>query len=118
MLKKAISIFILFVFLFSTIGVIASSYRCKMAMPAGKSCCKPGDRDCCEKNSKLLKISDDFLSVPSQFTVKPASDGIVAMLTPLYDLHLFSTAANFVPLNHGPPSVSVDLLLLTRSFRI
>lgn len=117
-MKQAISIFILSTFLFSTIGVIASSYHCKKVMPANKSCCSPADRGCCEKHSKLLKINDDFLAASSQCMAKIISDSPVATLTVLCPLPYLNGLAMCAVQDHGPPRLPVEPLLLIQSFRI
>ncbi|MBK9733054.1 MAG: hypothetical protein IPO83_17520 [Chitinophagaceae bacterium] len=117
-MKKIISIGILVMFLFSTIGVIASSYKCRMAMPVSKSCCKTNDKGCCEKNSKLLKINTDFIAVPSQLPVKSINELPVAILTSSFDIRSYLVGGISFLQDHGPPDLPVDLLLLTQSFRI
>ncbi|MEO6167146.1 MAG: hypothetical protein ABIO46_12780 [Chitinophagales bacterium] len=117
-MNKVVSIFILFIFLFSTIGVIASSYHCKMAMPANKSCCKTMDKGCCEKNLKLLKITDQFISSSFHILVKSAPDFSFAILFSFKEsADRFYSQTAFLR-DHAPPDSGLDLILLTRAFRI
>lgn len=117
-MKKIVSILILFIFLISTVGVIASTYYCKMAMPAGKSCCKTSDSGCCEKNSKLLKITEDYIPSSFQLPVKSIID-----IPPSQPCNLF-TVEEYLPIfvslhsDHAPPENSKEVLVLIQSFRI
>lgn len=117
-MKKIISILILFSFLFSTIGVIANSYHCKMVMPVGKSCCKPVDRGCCEKDSKLLKLTDHFVAASSQVLPKLIQDFIYSPFSIVFPVHDYIGVQTYSLNNHAPPESPVALILVTQSFRI
>ncbi|MBK6481926.1 MAG: hypothetical protein IPG01_02035 [Chitinophagaceae bacterium] len=118
-MKRLISILILFVFLFSTIGVIASSYQCKKPMTVNKSCCKASDNGCCEKNSKLLKITDHFISASFQLPVKSSLSFLNALvIVSTGALPHFAGVQVATKPGHAPPESPVDILLLTHLFRI
>lgn len=108
----------LIIFLLSTIGVIANSYHCRMATPMSKSCCKTDDKGCCEKNSRLLRINDQYL-VPTikvaLNTVKALTLAVSPCILPVQHKQLL--LANFDSDRtacYPPP----DLLLLKQSFLI
>lgn len=117
-MKKAGSIFILLIFLFSTVGVIASSYHCKMAMPANKSCCKTTDKGCCERNIKLLKITDHFISSSFHLPVKSAPDFSFSILFSPNEPACHLTGPPSFLRDHAPPDSGVEVILLTQAFRI
>ena len=70
-MKRLFSILLLGTFLFSTIGVVASSMTCNMKEMKSKSCCSRNNADFCQKEVKLLKLKDDFVSQQNQKIVKP-----------------------------------------------
>lgn len=87
-------------------------------MPANKSCCSAADRGCCEKSSKLLKIDVDFLAASSQVMARIIIDSPADIDIAFYSLPGSNVSLKSVMVNHGPPGLPVDLLLLTQSFRI
>lgn len=118
-MKKLAALLILFIFLFSTIGVIASSYQCKKPITTDKSCCKTSDNGCCEKNSKLLKITDHFLSASFQLPVKNSIIFLHALpALSTGTLPLFAREQVASKPGHAPPHPPIEILLLTSIFRI
>ena len=118
-MKKIVSLLLLTVFLFSTIGVIASSYQCKKPAAINKSCCQAPDKNCCEKNSRLLKITDHFISASLQLPSKSAHNYFLAIVAVSQraampgHINLFAGQAV-----HAPPDPAVDICVLVQSFRI
>jgi hypothetical protein len=88
-------------------------------MTVNKSCCKSSDNGCCEKNSKLLKITDHFISASFQLSVKSSICFLNALVTVSTGvLPQFAREQTATKPGHAPPESPVDILLLTHLFRI
>ncbi|HYV92365.1 MAG TPA: hypothetical protein VE978_11295 [Chitinophagales bacterium] len=122
-MKRVFSIALLFAFIFSTVGVIASSYSCcGMKMNSEikmKSCCSMMNKNCCEKKEvKLLKVKDDFIS--NAFVKIDRHISLFTEIPVLFTMSYSeanSSSVNFLR-DHSPPGRSYDLLSFIRIFRI
>ena len=119
-MRSYFSIGMLFIFLFSTVGVIAGTYRCKMNMEdmVRKSCCTPSQKSCCEKEVKLLKIKDDFLSSSHQQTIKVFSTIALFIQDHEKASETLSNPGYIVLSAHAPPCSPYDILPFVQSFLI
>ena len=113
--KRILSILLLSIFIFSTVGVIANSYSCNMKEMKGNMCCS---NSCCKHEVKLLKVHDDFVSSVS-FSLPRNFSPSVTLITPglsknnfLFSHFLFSED------DHAPPGKIVDRLSFIQSFLI
>src|SRR4029453_17060959 len=64
-MKRLLSIALLIAFLTATVGVIATSYHCKMSakeMSMRKNSCSKMDDSCCGKEVKLMKLTENYIA--------------------------------------------------------
>ncbi len=114
-MKKAVSIFLLLIFLFSTIGVIASSYSCKMQKTA--TCCTKANKSCCEKEVKLFKISDEYVSSSFHTPLKTTSVFVLEVLIFTIPETVLTASYNLLS-THAPPGLPYPVLPFLQSYLI
>jgi hypothetical protein len=118
-MQRFISILLLFSFLFSTVGVIAATYHCSMEMPAHlmqkQSCCTD-TKGCCEKEVKLLRLNDDFLTPGSHGLAKlPA---VFTIVMTAWTLPALTETAPAPFISFRPPPPKPAILPFIQSFLI
>jgi hypothetical protein len=94
-MKKALAILLIPIFLLTAaFGVTVTVYSCngmnkgteKVAM--SKPCCKDvGKKGCCNKESKILKIKDDFVKTVNQVGISKLLVLEFNLIHPLYIIH-------------------------------
>jgi hypothetical protein len=117
-MKRVIAIALLASFLFSTIGVVASSMKCTMKEMKTKKCCSPGNDGCCQKEVKLLKLQGDFVSPQHQKIAKPLEFAFVSLPPQLTETDFSSQEKAFVSDHHAPPLSAIERLTRIQSFLI
>lgn len=117
-MKRIFSIGLLTVFLFSTIGVIASSVTCNMKEMKEKNCCSSKAKDCCEKEVKLLKLDDVFVSVQNQKVIKPVEFTFLSLAPASFECFHPVTATIKMGRQPAPSLYPPDRLAFIQSFLI
>ena len=118
-MKRVFSLVFLVIFITSNVGVIASSYTCKMdrreMMKSG--CCSEKDKSCCEKEVKLLKLQSDFLSGSQKTIVPPDLIPVIFTFSPE---HQSNDPGDLILSlhDHAPPLERSDRLSFIQSFLI
>jgi hypothetical protein len=125
-LKKAISILLLFIFLFSSAGFSINAHYCKGKLQSvnllfiHKECTcgkKKMPKDCCKNKTEIVKIKDNY--IPTQIITPSSTEQIVFEFIQSFDLSIaenFSVKAN---LNYlYPPDNPLSLSILYRSILI
>lgn len=83
-----------------------------------KMCCSNKQKDCCEKEVKLLKLKDDFVSPQNQKIVRPLEFSFFSF-SPLFAETYFTVQEKVVVTNDLPPPRStIERLILIQSFLI
>lgn len=117
-MKRVIALALLASFLFSTIGVVASSVKCNMKEMKAKNCCSPGNDGCCQKEVKLLKLQGDFVSPQNQKITKPLEFAFFSIPLQLTETNFSSQEKAFVTDHHAPPLSAIERLTRIQSFLI
>jgi hypothetical protein len=122
-MKKILSIILIPVFLLTaTVGMSYTAYFCKGKMDKGislKPCCKDVKKGgCCEKETKLLKVKDDFVQTAYYFNLNGHFFIDITSFNFSYP-YKFSQAS--VLKHYGdkaPPSENIPFTILYQSFLI
>jgi hypothetical protein len=117
-MKRFLSISLLIIFTTSTVGVVASSYTCKMMEMKMASCCNKESKGCCEREVKLLKLKDDFVSTSSFSLQKYFSAPLILSEPPVSKDISSRTLFVYSTTNISPPGESQDRLAFIQSFLI
>lgn len=117
-MKRFLSIALLSTFLFSTIGVVASTVTCNMKQMKVKTCCAPTNPGCCEKQVKLLKLNDDFLSNEIQKVARPFEFQFIAVAQVIMVRSDAPSVCFLLPDIFPPPPTGDDRLVFIQSFLI
>ena len=116
--KRIFSILILTGFIFSTVGVVASSYTCKMMEMKTSNCCSKTTKGCCEREVKLLKIDDDFVSSSSLLLQKFISTPVIISSPVILKEDFHSSTSEYFFADLAPPGNTIDRLSFIQSFLI
>jgi hypothetical protein len=100
------------------VGVIASSVSCNMKEMKSKMCCSRSNADCCQKEVKLLKLKDDFVSPQNQKIARPLEFAFISFSPLLTETHFNLSEKVMVADDHAPPLSATDRLTLIQSFLI
>lgn len=128
-MKKAISILLVIVFLFSSSGFSINTHYCNGKIKSinisfsdnHKSCCgkKKMDKDCCKNKTEIVKINDNY--IPAQIIVTSSTDFAYFALAFIRTFNLSITKNVAVETNLYylyPPDQPVSLSILYRSILI
>ncbi len=126
LMKKIVSIFLSFVFLFSTLGISVAMDYCPMkgkytfSFKSEKSCCcnKADDNNCC-KSKKIVfeKITDNYFVSEFHYVAPTLDFSVVKHSTLIANLVSFKKENLFFT-DLPPPKPSVSLSILYRSILI
>ncbi len=128
-MKKAISILLGIVFLFSSSGFSINTHYCNGKIRSiniafsdnHKSCCgkKKMAKDCCKNKTEIVKINDNY--IPEQIIVTPLTDFAYFALafTQTFNLSITENVTVLTNLYYlYPPDKPVSLSILYRSILI
>ncbi len=127
-MKRAVAIFLSFVFLLCTVGFSISTHFCsangtatasfeKKESPCG---CNSSHQDnCCHNKTKHFKITDNYTPATSILfhSITPIDLFAFLLHTNLFSANSFSTE-DIIPLEHAPPALPVSFSILFRSLLI
>jgi hypothetical protein len=117
-MNRFLLITLLSVFLYSTVGVIASSVTCTVREKKLARCCSSQNDDCCKKEVKLLKLDHDFLSSAHQKVMKPLDAPVMVVMPEVKEVTFFSLPLSNNLISRPPPRPVDARLSFVQSYLI